>query len=180
MYLSNSRSRSAAGHDCRPDRNQPHHVVLAIVLAVVVFGCSSSGSLEPLQVTLVDLQITEMTLFETGMVAKLRVTNPNPEALTIDGASFKLILDDKKIGTGTTKETFIVERLDSAVVDAVFRINNASALLRLKGIMDKTEVSYGVRGHLYTQGPFGTKKLNVDKMGTINLADMKGVEIIRN
>jgi LEA14-like dessication related protein len=36
-----------------------------------------------------------MTLFETGMVAKLRVTNPNPEALTIDGASFKLILDDK-------------------------------------------------------------------------------------
>ena len=176
MYLSNSRSRSAAGHDCRPDRNQPHHVVLAIVLAVAVFGCSSSGSLEPLQVTLVDLQITEMTLFETGMVAKLRVTNPNPEALTIDGASFMLILDDKKIGTGTTKETFIVERLDSAVVDAVFRINNASALLRLKGIMDKTEVSYGVRGHLYTQGPFGTKKLNVDKMGTINLADMKGVD----
>ena len=176
MYLSNSRSRSAAGHDCRPDRNQPHHVVLAIVLAVVVVGCSSSGSLEPLQVTLVDLQITEMTLFETGMVAKLRVTNPNPEALTIDGASFMLILDDKKIGTGTTKETFIVERLDSAVVDAVFRINNASALLRLKGIMDKTEVSYGVRGHLYTQGSFGTKKLNVDKMGTINLADMKGVD----
>ena len=176
MYPSNSRMGATSSHDCRPNRTRPHHVVLAVILAVVVFGCSSTGSLEPLQVTLVDLQVTEMTLFETGMVAKLRVTNPNPEALTIDGASFKLILDDKKIGTGTTKETFIVERLDSAVVDAVFRINNASALLRLKGIMDKTEVSYGVRGHLYTQGPFGTKKLNVDKMGTINLADMKGVE----
>lgn len=176
MYLSNSSGSSAAGHDFRPYRNQTHHVVLAIGLAVVVFGCSSTGSLEPLQVTLVDLQITEMTLFETAMVAKLRVTNPNPEALTIDGASFKLILDDKKIGTGTTKETFTVERLDSAVIDAIFHINNASALLRLKGIMGKTEVSYGVRGHLYTQGSFGTKKLNVDKMGTINLADMKRVE----
>ena len=172
MYLSNSSGGSAAGHNFRPDRNQTHHVVLAIVLAVVVFGCSSTGSLEPLQVTLVDLQITEMTLFETAMVAKLRVTNPNPEALTIDGASFKLILDDKKIGTGTTKETFTVERLDSAVIDAIFHINNASALLRLKGIMGKTEVSYGVRGHLYTQGSFGTKKINVDKMGTIDLADM--------
>jgi len=171
-----SRSRSAAGHDCRPDRNRSHDIVLAVVLAMGVFGCSSTGSLEPLQVTLVDLQITEMTLFETGMVAKLRVTNPNPEALTIDGASFKLILDDKKIGTGTTKETFTVERLDSAVVDAVFHINNASALLRLKGIMNKDEVSYGIRGHLYTQGPFGTKNLNVDKMGTIDLADLKGVE----
>jgi len=176
MYLSNSRSRSAAGHDCRPGRNHPHHVVLAIILAMGVFGCSSTSSLEPLHVTLVDLQITEMTLFETGMVAKLRVTNPNPEPLTIDGASFKLILDDKKIGTGTTKETFIVERLDSAVIDAVFHINNASALLRLKGIMGKTEVSYGIRGHLYTQGSFGTKKINVDKMGTIDLADLKGVD----
>jgi LEA14-like dessication related protein len=165
-----------AGNDRCPDRKRLHSTALAIILVIGAFGCSSTGSLEPLQVTLVDLQITEVTLFETGMVAKLRVTNPNPEALTIDGASFKLILDDKKIGTGTTKETFTVERLDSAVVDAVFHINNASALLRLKGIMDKTEVSYGVRGHLYTQGSFGTKKLNVDKMGTINLADMKGVD----
>ena len=176
MYLSNSRSRSTAGHDCRPDRNRPHHVLPAIILSVVIFGCSSTGSLEPLQVTLVDLQISEMTLFETAMVAKLRVTNPNPEALTIEGASFKLILDDKKIGTGTVKETFIVERLDSTVIDAVFFINNASALLRLKGIRGKAEVSYGIRGNLYTQSSFGTKKLNVDKMGTINLADMKGLD----
>ncbi len=159
-----------------PLKDHSTAAALAVIVAITIFGCSSTGSLEPLQVTLVDLQITEMTLFETGMVARLRVTNPNPEALTIDGASFKLILDDKKIGTGTTKETFTVERLDSAVIDAVFHINNASALLRLKGIMGKTEVSYGVRGHLYTQSSFGTKMLNVDKMGTIDLADMKGVD----
>ena len=62
------------------------------------------------------------------------------------------------------------------MIDAVFHINNASALLRLKGIMDKTEVSYGVRGNLHTQGPFGTKKLNVNKMGTIDLTDMRPVD----
>ncbi len=176
MYPSHPKDGSTTGHDRSPDRNRLHSTALAIILAIGAFGCSSTGSLEPLQVTLVDLQISEMTLFETAMVAKLRITNPNPEALTIEGASFKLILDDKKIGTGTVKETFNVERLDSAVIDAVFYINNASALLRLKGIMGKTEVSYGIRGNLYTQGSFGTKKLSVDKMGTIDLADMKGVD----
>ena len=168
------RSASIASGDLRR-----RHAFRTLVLAIMAFtavACSSMSSLEPLAVTLVNLEVTEITIFETTLMASLRVTNPNPEPLTIDGASFKLILDDKKIGTGTTKETFTVERLDSAVIDAVFHINNASALLRLKGIMGKTEVSYGVRGHLYTQGSFGTKKLNVDKMGTINLADMKGVD----
>jgi len=180
MCPSHPKDCSTTGHDRCCDRNRLHSTALAIILAIGAFGCSSTGSLEPLQVTLVDLQISDMTLFETAMVARLRITNPNPEALTIEGASFKLILDDKKIGTGTVKETFNVERLDSAVIDAVFYINNASALLRLKGIMGKTEVSYGIRGNLYTEGSFGTKKLSVDKMGTIDLTDMNGVDQIRN
>jgi LEA14-like dessication related protein len=139
------------------------------VLVAGVVGCSSMGSIEPLDVTLANLNITEVTVFETTLVAKLRITNPNPEAFTIDGASFKLYLEDKKVGTGTTKETFTVDRLDSSVVDVVFHINNASALLRLKDILDDNDVSYGVRGGLYTQGTFGTKKLKVEKTGRIDL-----------
>jgi len=48
-------------------------------------------------------------------------------------------------------------------------INNVSALLRLKDILDDDDVSYGVRGGLYTQGAFGTKKLKVEKTGRIDL-----------
>jgi LEA14-like dessication related protein len=129
------------------------------------------GSIEPLDVTLANLKITEVTVFETTMVAQLRVTNPNPEALAIEGASFKLYLEDKKVGTGTSKESFTVDRLDSYVVDVIFHMNNASALLRLKDILENRdkEVSYGIRGGLYTEGAFGTKKLKVEKSGTINL-----------
>jgi LEA14-like dessication related protein len=143
------------------------------MLVAGVVGCSSMGSIEPLDVTLANLNVTEVTVFETTLVAKLRITNPNPDALTIDGASFKLYLEDKKVGTGTTKETFTVERLDSSVVDVVFHINNASALLRLKDILDANEVSYGIRGGLYTQGAFGTKKLQVEKTGRIDLKGAK-------
>jgi len=145
--------------------------IVATLLVVSGMACTSMGSIEPLDVTLANLNVTEVTLFETTLIAKLRITNPNPEAFTIEGASFKLYLEDKKVGTGTSKESFTVDRLDSYVVDVIFHMNNASALLRLKDILEDKdkEVSYGVRGGLYTQGAFGTKKLKVEKTGRIDL-----------
>jgi LEA14-like dessication related protein len=141
------------------------------LLVIGLLGCTSMGSIEPLGVTLADLKITEVTIFETTLVAKLRITNPNPDAYSIEGASFKLYLEDKKVGTGTSQESFTVDRLDSHVIDVIFHLNNASALLRLKDILENKdkEISYGVRGGLYTQGAFGTKKLKVDKTGLIDL-----------
>lgn len=144
-------------------------ILVAAVLVVGAIGCTSMGSIEPLEVTLANLNVTEVTLFETTLVAKLRITNPNPDAFTIEGASFKLYLDDKKIGMGTSKESFTVDRLDSSVIDVIFHINNASALLRIKDILEDDDVSYGIRGSLYTQGAFGTKKLKIEKMGRIDL-----------
>jgi LEA14-like dessication related protein len=148
-------------------------MISAFVLSAL--GCSTMGSIEPLDVTLSNLNFTEVTVFETTLVAKLRITNPNPEPFAIEGGSFKLYLEDKKVGTGTTSESFTVERLDSYVVDVTFHINNASALLRIKDIIETkdNELSYGVRGGLFTEGAFGTKKLKIDKAGTIELGKVK-------
>jgi len=150
--------------------------LIIFTLGLGMTACTSMGSIEPLEVQLVDLGVSEVTIFETTLIAKLRVTNPNPEALTIDGASFKLYLEDKKVATGTTKETFTLDRLDSSIVDVVFHINNASALLRLRGIIEAHEISYGVRGSLFTQGAFGTKKLKVEKTGRIDLENIASLE----
>jgi LEA14-like dessication related protein len=152
-------------------------MAMAMAMIITAFlGCSSMTSVDPLDVTLANLKLTEVTVFETTLVAQLRITNPNPEPFSIDGASFKLILEDKKVGTGTTSETFTVARLDSTVVDVIFHINNASALLRLRDILDDDDVSYGVRGSLFTKGAFGTKKLQVEKTGHIDLKGTKSSE----
>lgn len=151
---------------------QPLRVCLMVSIFVLsAMGCSTMGSVEPLDVTLSNLNFTDVTVFETTLVAKLRITNPNPEPFAIEGGSFKLYLEDKKVGTGTTSESFTVERLDSYVVDVTFHINNASAFLRLKDIIETKdkELSYGVRGGLFTEGAFGTKKLKVEKTGVIEL-----------
>lgn len=166
-------SKSIVPKTVSDSRQRLAWTLMAIVAIVGLVGCSSMGSIEPLEVTLSNIKVPEVTLFETTLIATLRITNPNPEGFTIDGASFKLFLDEKKVGTGTTSETFTVDRLDSAVVEAVFHINNASALLRLKDIFQEKEVSYGIRGSLFTQGSFGTKKIKVEKMGRIDLTEMQ-------
>jgi LEA14-like dessication related protein len=141
-----------------------------VLLVLALAGCSSMTSTEPPRVTLSDLQVSEVTVFETTLVAKLRVTNPNPEPLTLDGGSFELILDGKKVGSGAVQSTFTIERLDSTVVDAVFHVNNASLILRLKNVLDQQVVSYGIRGSFFTAGTFGPSKLKVDKSGVLDLS----------
>jgi LEA14-like dessication related protein len=156
---------------CSVRQRSPRKPLILAALVAGLLGCASMASIEPLDVTLANLNITEVTVFETTLVAKLRITNPNPEALSIEGASFKLYLEDKKVGSGTCNEAFSVERLDSTVIDVLFHLNNASAVLRLKDILEDDEVRYGIRGGLFLQGTFGSKKLKVEQTGRIDLGE---------
>ncbi len=147
-------------------------LVLALVAAAA--GCASTNALEEMEITLAGLEFTEATLFETTMVAKIRVANPNPDPLSFEGASFKLYLDDRKVGTGMAPEPFAVEGLATTVVDVTFHLNNATAAFRIVDILkDQREVSYGVRGALFTDTTFGRRKLKVEKMGTLDLENLE-------
>ena len=147
---------------------------LALVAAALATGCATTDALEEMEITLTGLQFTEATLFETTMVAKIRVTNPNPTPLAFEGASFKLYLDDRKMGTGLAPEPFAVEGLATTIVDVTFHLNNATVAFRLVDILkDKREVDYGVRGSLFMDGTLGRRKLKVEKMGHLDLANLE-------
>jgi LEA14-like dessication related protein len=140
-----------------------------LVGLVGLLGCASVD-LEPPSLTLVDLRPAEATLFETTLSVKLRISNPNPEPLTFEGASFKLTLDGRKIGRGSTAETVTVNRLGSEVIEATFHISNASLLLRLKEILEVQTVAYAVTGKLYTQQSGRTRSLKVESSGQLDLS----------
>ncbi len=140
--------------------------VMLVLGAVLAFSaCTSLGSLEPPSISLAGVELTEVTVFETTVQVKLRVSNPNPEPMTLEGASFKLRLEDHKIGRGLSSEIVTIERLDTALLNVTFYVNNAVALLQLREILQQEAVDYRVQAVLYTQGSWGTKKLKVDKEG---------------
>lgn len=149
-------------------------VALALWLAAAAGGCATTDALEEMEITLTGLEFTEATLFETTMVASIRVANPNPTPLSFEGASFKLYLDDRKVGIGLAPDPFTVDGLATTVVPVTFHINNATAIFRIVEVLkDKREVGYGVRGSLFTDASLGGRKLKVEKMGTLDLENFE-------
>jgi LEA14-like dessication related protein len=148
--------------------------VFAGCLVIFAAGCSTTDELEELEITLTGLQFEDSTLLETVLVANVRVINPNPDAFEFEGASFKLILDDRKVGTGLAPEPFSVDGLGTTLVDVTFHINTATAVFRIVDILkDQREVTYGIRGSLFVTSKYGRKKLKVDKMGRLDLENLE-------
>ena len=144
---------------------------LLVLAGIGSTGCASMGGLEPPAVTLAGVEPSEVSMFETTVLVKLRVSNPNPEPMTLEGASFKLRLEDRKIGQGLSKETVVIDRLDSTLLNVTFHVNNAVALLQLREILQQEAVDYGIRAVLYTRGSWGTKKIKVEKEGRFDLVN---------
>jgi len=142
-------------------------------LLVAAMGCSSLTPMEPLGVNLVNLDVQEITLFEATMVAKVRISNPNPAPLQFSGAALKLLLDDRKIGTAMTPEAFSVEGFTSTVIDMTVHVNTASAIARIPKLIEKKSVTYGVRGSLYSESSFGMRKHAVERSGSLDLATLE-------
>ena len=140
-----------------------------VSLMVVASGCTTIAPEERPEITMSGLELTEATLFETTMVAAVRISNPSLDPIVVEGASFKLVLDGKKVGRGMMKDAVKVDGLDSQIGSVTFHINNASALLRLRDVMERRAVGYGIVGHLYLQRGSGTTKVKVDQIGQLDL-----------
>jgi LEA14-like dessication related protein len=154
----------------KPKLNRPTRcAIIGAAVMIVLSGCATTPTLEAPSVTVSDIKTAGMTLFETTLEVELRVSNPNPESLPVEGASFRLFLDGKKIGTGMSSEVVEVPRLDSVVLHAKFFINNASALMRVRQILEQKDVNYEVRGRLFVTRPSGTKTLKVQNSGHLDL-----------
>ena len=150
-------------------RNHSTACLLAVAVSVLsLTGCASLGTLDSPELTLVNLQLMDATLFETTLDVQLRIANPNPEPITFDGAKFKLTLEDRKVGRGLSPETVTIPRLGTQVVTIPFHVNNATLLLRLKEILDTRSVTYGVQGTLYLDRSFGTRKLKMRSEGQLD------------
>ncbi len=142
-----------------------------VILSVLLSGCVSSGFMEPLEITLANIEMGEMTLFETTLIADVRIVNPNPESLSFDGASCKLYLGGGKVGTGITSESFVVDRLNSQVVKVEFHINNAAAIFRIHNIRIQKSAAYKLQTTLFSTGSFGTKKYKNTYEGVLDFSD---------
>ena len=116
-------------------------------------GCAGPGKrLEPPRVTLANIQVQEIKVFESLFQIDLRVVNPNDVAIDIKGLDCELELNDKHFASGVSNKRIKVSAFDTAVIP----ITVYSSVLDLaKGLFDagkKQRVNYKLKGRIHLGG----------------------------
>jgi len=102
--------------------------LVTLLFAVMLSGCATMQSpLEPPHVSLTDLRLLDATLFEQRFALKIRVLNPNPVVLPVNGMNFQLDINDVELGRGVSDQAVTVP----AYGEAVFEINLVSNFARI-------------------------------------------------
>lgn len=130
---------------------------ILILSLICISGCSGLGSdFEKPTVSVSNLRFEDVTLFETSMVFKMRVTNDNPFPITIDGSTHEIYLNGVYIGKGRNKNRFTVEKLDSSVQEVVVQLSNFSMLTNIRSLVEQPKLSYRVESKMFVDRGFGT------------------------
>ncbi len=139
------------------------------VIALLMVGCASIYSVKP-EIALVDLRLGEVTLLETGLNAVVRIDNEGRYPLRINGAVFRLFLNDIDVGKAMTSEGVTVPRLGSANQEVLFRISNLSLITRIQSLMESDQFNYKISGHVYVGSGLGFGgRIPVEHTGRLNL-----------
>ena len=105
----------------------------------------------PPDVSLVDLEFTDVTVFETTGQITVRITNENPDPLVIEGSVFKLYLNGVAVGKGLASERVEVPRLGTATQAVDMHVSNVALVARLATLLDQPELDYRIKTRLWVQ-----------------------------
>lgn len=137
-----------------------------LVAAAVLSGCVT---LQSPRVSLADLRILDLTLFEQSYALQIRVQNPNAVALPITGMNFRLDINDVELGRGVSNRAVTVPAYGEAVVEIKLVSNIARVFDQLRAIEKggAQNLRYRLTGDVRVADRFGT--LPFDYRGAVSL-----------
>jgi LEA14-like dessication related protein len=140
---------------------------MPVVLAIA--ACASLGALDnPPRVSLVNLQPVQIQLLEQRYLATIRIQNPNPVALPINGLDYTIRINDSEFANGVSSQHVTVpaygeKTLDVSVTSSLVQLFDQ---IRRLGATGGT-LKYGISGTLGLDGGVGSVPFEHD--GEIDL-----------
>lgn len=88
-----------------------------MLLVGVLSACQTAGvPLEQPIVHLTDVRLGDMQLFEQRYTIALRVENPNPVELPINGLSYRVVLNSVELGRGASRQALIIPPYGESII----------------------------------------------------------------
>ena len=135
-------------------------VVLAALIALG--GCAGLAGRDPVRVNLVGVEPQQGEGFELRFAVKLRVQNPNDNAIDYDGVALELDVNDRSFATGVSDSKGSVPRFGEAVISVPVTVSAIAALRQALGLTEGASLEnlpFVLRGKL-AGGPFGALRFS--------------------
>ncbi|MBS0443307.1 MAG: LEA type 2 family protein [Proteobacteria bacterium] len=147
-------------------------LLLAALVSLLLAACAALPGRDPLRVELVGIEPIEGQGLELRLAVKLRVQNPNEEAVEYDGAALDLEVNGKSLAYGVSDQRGSVPRYGERVLVVPVSITALNVVRQALALADGTQresVPFVLRGKL-AGGAFGAVRFSQE--GSIGIASL--------
>lgn len=127
--------------------------IVPALAALLLGGCATMPNYDPPDVTVAGIEQMQGEGMEVRLLVKLRVQNPNDQAIDYDGVSVKLEVFDKTFATGVTDVAGSVPRFGESVIAVPVTVSVLRMVRNFLGVLDGKSISsipYVMSGKLNT------------------------------
>lgn len=123
--------------------------LICLVILILTAGCAGiTRQLQPPDITLVNLAVREITLFEATLEVQIRLVNPNDASITVKSMECDLNLFDKHIASGVVNAEAPIPAYGSVVIPITIYSSMFDVIQGLSALKDKEKLSYSISGRL--------------------------------
>ncbi len=137
------------------------------LLALVMAACGVKAPILAVD----GLKVGDMGITGVALDVRFRVRNPNPEPLTIDRMEYELFVNGNRLGRGFDSRGLPLEGFGEGKVQSRVDVNFLALPGAVKDVLHQDRVKARVKGHFYTSGHYGNKRLGFDADAEVNLHD---------
>ena len=127
--------------------------IVPALAALLLGGCATMPNYDPPDVTVAGIEQMQGEGMEVRLLVKLRVQNPNDQAIDYDGVSVKLEVFDKTFAAGVTDVAGSVPRFGESVIAVPVTVSVLRMVRNFLGVLDGKPISsipYVMSGKLNT------------------------------
>lgn len=151
--------------------NTIFRTIFTTIIAATLAACALLGPPPKANVSLVDLQFSDMTLFETTADVSIRIENLNTTALTIKGGTHTISVNGSELGTGLSDETLSLAAHSSGIQHVKLHISNLTALTKIKSIVDSKNFDFEIKSEITADLNGFSRTIELTQKGRVSQTD---------
>ncbi|MDX1803963.1 MAG: LEA type 2 family protein [Alcanivorax sp.] len=147
---------------------------LLLTAIVMLGGCQTLSGLESPDLSVSDIRLDNVTLFEQQWDLTLRARNPNDRELTLKSLDYQIYLNGEKFARGLTSDSVTLPAMGDALVTTHITTSLFSSLKQLQKLQQNSNqpLQYRLVGKARVAGV--PLPLSFDKQGQVSLPATPG------